>query len=39
MIKKYFPELAVIPREGMDVSMDIGEIRYFYERVKHWLRK
>ena len=39
MIKKYFPELARIPREGMDVGMDIGEIRYFYERTKYWLRK
>ena len=39
MIKKYFPELAVIPREDMHVSMDIGEIRYFYERFKFWLRK
>ena len=39
MIKKYFPELAVIKREGMDVSMDIGEVRYFYERTKHWFNK
>lgn len=39
MIKKYLPELAKIPREGMDVRMDIGEIRYFYERFKYWLKK
>ena len=39
MIKKYFPELAKIPREDMHVRMDIGEIRYFYERTKYWLKK
>ena len=39
MIKKYFPELAKVPREGMNVRMNIGEIRYFYERLKYWLKK
>jgi len=39
MIKEYFPELAVIPREDMHVRMNIGELRYFYERTKYWLKK
>ena len=39
MIQKYFPELAKIPRSGMNVSMDIGEVKYFIERIKYWMAK
>jgi len=39
MIQKFFPELAKIPRADMNVPMNIGEVRYFYERCKYSLKK
>lgn len=39
MIKKYFPDLAAIPREGMNCKIDCNELTYFYKRTIYYFRK
>jgi asparagine synthetase B (glutamine-hydrolysing) len=39
MIKHYFPELATIPREGLNIPMNVGEVRYGLSRLRYWARK
>jgi len=39
MIRKYFPKLAAIERDGMDIRMDCGEVKYFMARIKYFIKK
>jgi len=39
MFKKYFPELAAIPRDNMNVRMDCNEVTYFIARLIRYIKK
>ena len=39
MIKGYFPNLAAIPRAGMNCRMDCNELTYFIYRTGYWIKK
>lgn len=39
MFKKYFPELAAIPRDNMGVRMDCNELVYFIARTIRFIKK
>ena len=40
MLKRYFPELARVPREWMDIPMDVGELGYIWGKIKYiWMKR
>lgn len=39
MFKKYFPDLAAIPRDNMNVRMDCNEVTYFIARTMRYFKK